>query len=78
MYANAAADIFERNKDTISPHHLACALKPVLINGPSKTCRVPLLVGPSNTGKSTLLYPFDDLFGPKNVYHKPAVGSTFA
>jgi hypothetical protein len=37
-----------------------------------------MLVGLSNTGKSTLLYPFDDLFGPKNIFHKPALGSTFA
>ena len=37
-----------------------------------------MLVGPSNTGKSTLVYPFDDLFGPKHVFHKPALGSTFA
>ena len=77
-YAKAAAEIFERNRDTLSPHRLACALKSVLLNGPSKTCRVPLLVGPSNTGKSTLLYPFDDMFGPKHVFHKPALGSTFA
>ena len=48
------------------------------MSGPSKTCRVPLLIGASNTGKSTLLYPFDDLFGPKHVFHKPALGSTFA
>lgn len=39
---------------------------------------MPFLIGPSNTGKSTLLYPFDDLFGPKHVFHKPALGSTFA
>jgi hypothetical protein len=39
---------------------------------------VPFFIGPSNTGKSTLLYPFDDLFSPKQVFHKPALGSTFA
>jgi hypothetical protein len=53
-------------------------LKDIVKNGPSKTCRVPMLVGPSNTGKSTVLYPFDDLFGPKQVFHKPALGSSFA
>ena len=36
------------------------------------------LTGHSGAGKSTLLYPFDDLFGPKRVFHKPALGSTFA
>ena len=77
-YAQAAADIFAQNADSISPRRLASCLKDVLCHGPSKTCRVPLLVGESNTGKSTLLYPFDDLFGPKHVFHKPALGSTFA
>ena len=24
------------------------------------------------------MYPMDDLFGPKHVFHKPALGSTFA
>ena len=77
-YAVAVEEIFKRNAGTLSPHKLAAALKNVLVGGPSKTCRVPFLVGPSNTGKSTLLYPFDDLFGPKRVFHKPALGSTFA
>ena len=77
-YAQAVSDIFLQNAATVSPQRLACALRNVLCNGPSKTCRVPFLIGPSNTGKSTLLYPFDDLFGPKHVFHKPALGSTFA
>ena len=77
-YSRAAADIFKMNAHCVSQRSLALALKQILQRGPSKTCRVPLLVGPSNTGKSTLLYPFDDLFGPKHVFHKPALGSTFA
>ena len=77
-YATAAAQIFEHNAAAMSPKRLAVALRLVLSSGPSKTSRVPFLVGPSNTGKSTLLYPFDDLFGPKHVFHKPALGSTFA
>ena len=77
-YAQAVSDIFTKNAETVSPQRLACALRAVLCDGPSKTCRVPLLVGASNTGKSTLLYPFDDLFGPTHVFHKPALGSTFA
>ncbi len=77
-YALAVEEIFRRNAGVLSPHKLAAALKQVLVTGPSKTRRVPFLVGPSNTGKSTLLYQFDDLFGPKRVFHKPALGSTFA
>jgi hypothetical protein len=78
FYTKAVDEIFEKNIATLCPRKLACALKAVLLNGPSKTCRVPILIGASNTGKSTLLYPFDDLFGPKHVLHKPALGSTFA
>lgn len=77
-YATAVAQIFHHNSATMSPRRLASALRAVMCAGPSKTARVPFLVGPSNTGKSTLLYPFDDLFGPKQVFHKPALGSTFA
>ena len=77
-YANAVDEIFKSNAANFSPCDLATSLRRVLEHGPSKTCRVPFLVGPSNTGKSTILYPFDDLFGPKHVFHKPALGSTFA
>ena len=70
--------IFQKNDASFSPHHLAVALRKVIQMDRSKTRRVPMLVGPSNTGKSTLVYPFDDLFGPKHVFHKPALGSTFA
>jgi hypothetical protein len=77
-YAKAAEEIFRVNAGTLCQRQLASNLKHILQNGPRKTCRVPMLVGPSNTGKSTLLYPFDDLFGPKNIFHKPALGSTFA
>ena len=77
-YATAVQDIFAHNKAVLSPHRLAASLRRVLLHGPSKTCRVPFFIGPSNTGKSTLLYPFDDLFSPKQVFHKPALGSTFA
>ena len=77
-YDLAVKEIFRRNAATLSPQKLARSLRRVLTGGPSKTCPVPFLVGPSNTGKSTLLYPFDDLFGPRKVFHKPALGSTFA
>lgn len=76
-YAKAVEQIFLRNEATLSPNRLAASLRDILTKGPSKTCKVPFLIGPSNTGKSTLLYPFDDLYGPKHVLHKPALGSTF-
>lgn len=76
-YHQAAAQIFERNSATLSKQGLAEALRAILVEGPKKTNRVPFLIGPSNSGKSTLIYPFDDLFSPKRVLHKPALGSPF-
>ena len=76
-YKQAADEIFHRNSTTVSWMDLAAALRDIIVMGPSKTTRVPFLVGPSNSGKSTLVYPFDDIFGPKRVLHKPALGSTF-
>ena len=76
-YHKAATHIFARNQETLNKRELAAAIREILVGGPKKTTRVPFLVGPSNTGKSTLVYPFDDLFGPKRVLHKPALGSTF-
>jgi hypothetical protein len=76
-YKIASRQVFERNVATLDELRLAFALRAILINGPKKTVRVPFLQGPSNSGKSTLLYPFDDLYEPKRVLHKPALGSTF-
>jgi len=76
-YHLAVTEIFGRNMATLSQSELATALRAILVGGPSKLTRVPFLVGPSNSGKSTLLYPFDDLFTAKRVLHKPALGSTF-
>ena len=77
-YKVALREVLERNRATLNGDELAAALRDVLVNGPSKTTRVPFLVGPSNTGKSTILYPFDDVFTPAQVLHKPALGSSFA
>lgn len=76
-YATAARQIFQSNAGTMCVRELAASLRGVLQTGPKKTTRVPFLVGPSNTGKSTVIYPFDDLFSPKRVLHKPALNSTF-
>ena len=77
-YKMAAQAFFEANQGSISRAELARALRAIIVNGPSKTTRTPLIVGSTNTGKSTLLMPFDKLFGPSNVLHKPALGSKFA
>ena len=76
-YKLAVEEIFRLNPG-VGKCRLAHSLRMILQHGPSKHVRVPLLKGPSNSGKSTLLYPFDDLFGPKYVMHKPALGSSFA
>jgi len=74
-YCKAAKAIFDANSRSVSQSKLAAALRDIIKFGPKKTNRVPFLIGPSNCGKSTLLYPFDDLFGSKHVLHKPALGS---
>ena len=76
-YRAAVQQIFERNAQTLNWRALALAMRDILCHGPKKTTRVPFLVGPSNSGKSTLLYPLDDLFQPRRVHHKPALGSNF-
>ena len=76
-YNSATQKIFDTNAGTMDWKELAEALRSIIVNGPLKTTRVPFLVGPSNTGKSTILYPFDDVFSPKRVLHKPAIGSSF-
>ncbi|CAK0900396.1 unnamed protein product, partial [Prorocentrum cordatum] len=78
QYSKSTSVFFEKNRATLSQSELAAALRAIILNGPSKTTRTPMTVGPTNTGKSTVLLPFDDLFGFKHVFHKPAVGSPFA
>ncbi|CAK0858989.1 unnamed protein product, partial [Prorocentrum cordatum] len=74
---SAVETIFSRNAASFDVRELAAPLRDILMVGPKKTTRVPFLVGPSNSGKSTVVYPFDDLFTPKRVLHKPALGSSF-
>ncbi|CAJ1423962.1 unnamed protein product [Effrenium voratum] len=77
-YAHAAANFFQANFSTLSRSELAVALRNILLAGPSKTTRTPMIVGPTNSGKSTLVLPFDSLFGFGQVFHKPALGSSFS
>ena len=76
-YKVAVEQIFKRNRCTLNRLHLARSLRDIICHGPKKTTRVPFLIGPSNSGKSTLVYPFDDMFHPRRVLHKPALGSSF-
>lgn len=70
-YARAASHFFLANENSMDPVELAAALRAIIVAGPSKTTRCPCVVGPSNAGKTTLMLPFDDLFG-----HKPALNSS--
>ena len=69
---------FAANAASISQNNLAAALRAIICSGPSKTTRVPLVTGPTNSGKTTLFLPFDEVFGFHRVFHKPALGSKFA
>jgi len=78
-YSEAANRIFTANEiHGLSREKLAVALRDIIVHGPSKTTRVPLLVGPTNTGKTTLIAPFDKVYGFNKVFHKPALGSKYA
>ena len=77
-YKEVAATFFEKNSKTMSRTRFAAALRNIILAGPAKTRMTPMLTGPSNTGKSTMLNPFDQLFGKKRVFHKPALKSKYA
>ena len=71
-YATAAAHFFDANKTSFSAKRLAVALRAIIMGGPSKDNRVPFLVGATNTGKSTIVESFDELYGEDAVFHLPA------
>ena len=68
IYAKAATEFFRAHAPGLSQNALAASLRGVLMTGPSKDVRVPFLVGATNTGKSTLVESFDDLFGESAVF----------
>ena len=72
-YHRFALDMMEGNKGNWDWRRLAAALRNVVVTGPTKETRVPFLVGPTNTGKSTLVESFDELFGFERVFHLPAM-----
>ena len=76
----AASEFFARNAEQpgvlgVDRQLLAASLRNVIQRGPSKIDRVPLLVGPSNSGKSTVLDPVREVFGPECVFNKPKLGA---
>lgn len=77
VYAINVNKLFERNEHVLSKSHLAACVRNIIVHGPSKTTRVPMVVGPTNTGKSTLFKPFDSLYTFNKVFHKPALESKF-
>jgi len=77
-WRKAVDEFLERNKVTIDRQELAASLRRIVVEGAKKTTRVPLLVGPRNSGKTTYFDPVDQVFGYENVLHKPALGSNFA
>ena len=74
----AADDFFARNSATITREELASSMARVVLHGPGKEARVPLIVGSTNAGKSTVLKPLIKVFGFGNVVHRPAEKATMA
>ena len=72
----AAACAFFRCNVDIDRQALAAAIRKVVCEGPSKTARVPMLVGPTNAGKSTIFNPLYTVFGRQAVFNKPKLGAS--
>ena len=72
----ACDETFARNP-AVSEAALYGLLYRVMESGPSKVDRVPLLCGPSNSGKTMLFSPIDEVFGPDRVYHAPACRGSY-
>ena len=75
-WKRAAASFFRRNTATLDSERLAACLAKVIQQGPGKNARVPLMVGPTNTAKTTVFAPIDDVFGEDKVMSTPALGAS--
>ena len=76
LWSEAAGQFFDRNRPTIDHQLLAASLAKVIQVGPGKTSRVPLIAGPTNACKSTILDPCMTAFGKASIACTPALGST--
>lgn len=72
-YHRCSEEVLNNNGSNWDRKRLAAALRNIIITGPTKDTRVPFLVGKTNTGKSTLVDPFDVLFGHNSVFHLPSI-----
>lgn len=73
QYRLATEEIFDKNAKSFDRRHLAASLRKVIVSGPGKDARVPFLTGCTNSGKSTVVDSFDDLYGAPRVLHLPAI-----
>lgn len=76
QWRDAAGNFCDRNRATIDHQRLAADLARVIQMGPSKTARVPMIVGPTNAGKSLMLDPCNNVFGRDKIHQCPALGAT--
>ena len=72
-YHCCSEEVLNNNSSNWDRRRLAASLRNIIVTGPTKDTRVPFLVGKTNTGKSTLVDPFDVLFGHNQVLHLPAI-----
>jgi hypothetical protein len=74
---HAAKEAFFVRNTGVNRREVATACARVFALGPGKTSRVPVLLGPTNSGKSTLFSPVVPLFGKGRVFHVPPRTSQF-
>ena len=77
----AASGFFVNNTPSqqrpgVDRQYLAATILAVIATGPSKLNRVPCILGPSNSGKSTIMDPVRAVFGEGAVFNKPKLGAS--
>ena len=75
LWWSLAEQFFHRNAG-VDRERLAANLRKVIQFGPGKMAKVPLIVGATNTGKSTVLDPVRAVFGPGAILNKPKIGAS--
>ena len=76
LWDTASEYIFMKNPQ-INGDQLYGAIAHTIEFGPSKTGKVPLLCGPSNASKSTLVNPIEDIFGEEYVFRNPPLEGSY-